>query len=184
MNKSVVVAKWEYLEKVKSKSFIIGLFITPIMMVVMGVLPGFLASKEDESSKVIGVIDATGLLDSALSVRMERYNLSNGLPNYLLQPIASGAGINVIEATTDADKRVTRDDLEGYIVLGPNAMTDSVVEYRSKAAGDFRLIGRLEENLRSILSERKFAEHGIDAGLMNELRVPMDVRTVKISSEG
>lgn len=184
MNKSLVVARWEYVEKVKSKAFLIGLFITPLIMVMMGVLPGLLANKEDESPKIVGMIDATGELDSLLRERLSRYKLSNEQPNYLLQPIASGTGVNIAEATADADKRVQRDDIEGYILLGKNALQDTAVEYRSKSASDFRLIGRLQENLREILAERRFKEHGIDPKVRSELRVQLEVKPVKISKAG
>ena len=52
--KVLVVAKWEYLEKVKSKAFLIGLFLMPIIMVGMGLFSGLLAAREDTSTKVIG----------------------------------------------------------------------------------------------------------------------------------
>ncbi|MCW5897045.1 MAG: ABC transporter permease [Bacteroidetes bacterium] len=184
MNKALVVAKWEYLEKVKSKAFLLGLFITPLIMVGMGVLPGLLASKEDESTKIIGVIDATGELFAPLQERMERYTLSKGQPNYILQPIAIGNTVDIAEAVAQADEKVQSDDLEGYLVLGPRALNDSVMEYRSKAAGDFRLINRLQDNLRNILSDRRLRERGIDPAVMNELRVALDIKTVKVTKEG
>ena len=43
--KVLVVAKWEYLEKVKSKAFLIGLFLMPIIMVGMGLFSGLLAAR-------------------------------------------------------------------------------------------------------------------------------------------
>jgi ABC-2 type transport system permease protein len=184
MNKAFVVAKWEYLEKVKSKAFLIGLFLTPIIMVGMGVLPSLLAGKEDESPRIIGIIDASGELDSALTARMSRYTLSNGQPNYLLRPLASGKNVDLVSVIASADHSIMKDDIEGYVILGPNAQQDSVFEYRAKSGGDFRLIGRLEQNLKNILAERKFAAHGLDPKLMRELRTPVDVETVKVSKEG
>ncbi|MBI5473168.1 MAG: ABC transporter permease [Ignavibacteriae bacterium] len=184
MNKAFVVAKWEYIEKVKSKAFLVGLFLTPMIMVGMGVLPGLLAGKEDESPKVIGVIDASGELDSALAARMSKYTLSNGQPNYLVRPIASGKSGDLAAESAEADRSILHDDIEGYIVLGPHAMRDSVFEYHAKSGGDLRLIGRFEENLRNIISERKFVSHGLDPKLMRELRTQVDVRMVKISKEG
>ncbi|MBI3194343.1 MAG: ABC transporter permease, partial [Ignavibacteriae bacterium] len=57
MNKAWMVARWEYIEKVKSKAFIISLIITPLLMVAMGVVPSLLALKEDFDSRIIGIID-------------------------------------------------------------------------------------------------------------------------------
>ncbi len=184
MNKMFVVARWEYLEKVKSKAFLIGLFLTPMIMVLMGVLPGLLVGKEDEETKVIGVIDTGGDIAPLLIKRMERYRLSNGQPNYLLRPLVVGGGADVAAAMREADERVARAELDGHIVLGVYAGTDTMVEYRSKGAGDPRLIGRLEESLRTIVAERKLRARGIDPGILDEMQTRVEVRTVKISPTG
>jgi ABC-2 type transport system permease protein len=184
MNKSLVVAKWEYVEKVKSKAFLIGLFLTPVIMLVMGVLPGLLADQEDESTKVIGVIDATGEIADTLSQRMMRYKLSNSNPNYLLRPIAVGRNIDVQAASEDAHTMVLSEEIEGYIVFGPHALEDTVMEYRATIIGDFRLMSRLESNLRDIFSERRFAQRGIDPRLVEQLKVKLDLKGVKISKSG
>lgn len=184
MNKTFVVAKWEYLEKVKSRAFIIGLFLTPIIMVGMGVLPTLLAGKEDESTKALGVIDATGEVYADLAKRMEQYRLSDKRPNYVLHPIAVGKNVDLGAAAVEADAMLERGSIEGYVMLGAGAFTDSVVEYRSKATGDFRLVGRLQENVREIISARRLAERGIDAQLIRDLQVPLHIRTVKLSEAG
>ena len=43
MNKILSVARWEFIEKVKTKAFIIGLFMTPLIMTVFTVVPQLLA---------------------------------------------------------------------------------------------------------------------------------------------
>ncbi len=65
--KSFVVARWEFMEKVKSKAFIISLVVMPLIMVVFGILPGLLASKPDEKAITIGVIDQTGTIVQPLA---------------------------------------------------------------------------------------------------------------------
>ncbi|MBP1658608.1 MAG: type transport system permease protein, partial [Bacteroidetes bacterium] len=59
IQKALAVARWEYLEKVKSKAFLIGLLLTPIIMIAMGVLPTIFVGQEDETTRAIGVIDPT-----------------------------------------------------------------------------------------------------------------------------
>ncbi len=185
MNKTFVVARWEYLEKVRSKAFIISLFLMPIIIALTSILPGLLAGKEDESTKVIGIVDATSdHIGETLTARMERYRLSNGNPNYLIRPLASGANVNLAEATADADKKVLKDDIEGYVILTPGILQDSVVEYRSRDAGDIRFVSRLQSNLKAVLQDKKIAEKGLDPGVAKILRAPFDVRTVKVSKSG
>ena len=66
-NKSLRVAKWEFLERVKTKAFIIGLFMMPTIIGVFTVIPNLLASKADEKMRTIGVIDETDSLLPYLS---------------------------------------------------------------------------------------------------------------------
>ena len=88
MNKILAVAKWEFVEKVKTKAFIIGWFMTPLIMSIFTVLPGLLSDKKDEKTKSFGVIDETHSLTSVINARLlEKYKLENGNPNYKLSDI-------------------------------------------------------------------------------------------------
>ncbi len=184
MNKALVVAKWEYLEKIKSKAFLIGLFLTPMIMVGMGILPSLLANGSDQETKVIGVIDRTGDLIAPLAERLQKFRLTNGQPNYLVQPIAVGSEVNLDEAIETANNKVLHDEIEGYCIIDADPLVDTLVEYRSRHVGDFRISNRIEESLRSVLTEKKLAQLGLDPQLLTRLSVPIDVRTVKLSKTG
>ena len=69
--KSLDVAKWEFMEKVKSKAFIISLVVMPLIMVVFGILPGLLASKPDDKAITVGMIDQTGTILEPLHARLD-----------------------------------------------------------------------------------------------------------------
>ena len=185
MKKILVVARWEYFEKVKSKAFLIGLLVTPLIMLGMGILPSMLASHDDERSKVIGLIDLSGQFSVALAERMQgRYSLPDGQPNYIIKPFGVGQNIDLAKAVSDAEDAVTQEQIEGYCILPESMMTDSVLDYRSQNVGDFRLVNRLEENLRGLISERKLIAMGLDPKLLSQLDVPLSVRSVKITESG
>jgi len=184
MKKILAVARWEYMEKVKSKIFLAGLLITPLIMVGMGVLPTLFVSQEDEHSRIIGVIDPAGTITGEFAQRMQtRYLLKNKQPNYIVLPLAAGAGINVDDAVADANRRVAADQIDGYFVF-PGSGRDSVVEYRSKTVGDFALPARIEEVLKSVVAEQRVRALGLDPAVLRQLVVKMDVRTVKLSEKG
>ena len=183
MSKVLAVARWEYFEKVKSKAFLIGLFLTPLIMIGMGVLPTLFATQEDTESRVIGIIDPGGRVAAPFAQRMQqRYTLKNGRPNYIVLPLAVGPGADVDAAVREASRRVGADELEGFFALDP--VRDSVVEFRSKSVGDFRIGARIEENLKEIRAEQRVAALGLDPAVLRELDVRLDVRMVKIASGG
>ena len=182
MNKAFAVARWEYFEKIKSKAFLIGLLVTPILMITMTVLPGFFASQEDEESRVVGVIDATGKLIAPFTERFQtRYILDSGVPNYVVMPLAVGPNIDLEAARRDAVDRVSRDEIAGFFVL---TGSDTVVEYHSKTVGDFRIAYRIEETIKELVAQERVRTLGLDPGILKQLEVHLNVRTVKLSAEG
>lgn len=185
MNKALCVARWEYLEKVRTRAFLISLFLTPVIMVAMGVLPSFFVSQEDRETQVVGIIDESGRIALPFAERMQqRYQLSGGIPNYTIRIIASGTTINVDSATSIANDLVVRDQIVGYCLVRGDSGIDSLVEYRSKSVGDFRIGARMEETLRDIMSEQRAAVLGVDPEVLRELNVRLNVQMVKLSKTG
>ena len=84
MKKILAVAKLEYLEKVKTKTFIISLIITPIIIILFSVLPSILFSEETPKVEVIGVIDTSGVYFKDLVDQLDKYKLADGQNNYVL----------------------------------------------------------------------------------------------------
>lgn len=182
MHKALAVARWEYLEKVKSKAFLIGLFLTPIIMIAMGILPGFFASQADEETRVIGIIDCTGDIAIPFAERMQtRYILGNGNPNYVVLPLAVGKSIDCAAEERLAAGRVSANEIEGFCVV---TGSDSIVEYRSKVVGDFAVASRIEETLKELIAAQRVRDLGLDPAILKQLEVRLDVRQVKLSDEG
>ncbi len=182
MTKAFAVARWEYLEKVKSKAFLIGLFLTPMIMIGMGILPGFFAAQPDTSSRAIAVLAQDDRTAPILAERMQRtYKLPNGLPNYVMLPMIAPQGMSMAAWADTAVQRLEAGEFEGFIVLSPE---DSVVEYRSKIVGDFEISSRIHETLHGILAERRVTELGLDRDILKKLNVPLDVRMIKIAEKG
>jgi len=182
VKKALIVARWEYVEKVKSKTFLIGIVVTPLLMVVMGILPGLFASKEDVSTRAIGLIDMTGKFASEFKKRMEEnYLLEDKSPNYIVEILTTNFEHDFAGLLTIAEAKVLSDELEGYCIIRSTNVTDSLVEYRSKNVGDFRLSSRIDETLGNIIMERKLLALGLEPSLMKELEVHIRTKTVKIS---
>jgi ABC-2 type transport system permease protein len=185
MTKVMSVARWEFVEKVKSKAFLISMIVTPLLMVVMAVLPSVLVTREDSATKVIGMIDRSGEIGPQFARQMEeRYRLSNGQPNYVVQTLSSPESAPGDSVVAGANRMVADGAIEGYIVLGPQATRDSVLEYRSRNAGDFLAGARIEECLRGVIAQRRAVALGVAPDVLKKLQVRLDVHTVKVTATG
>jgi ABC-2 type transport system permease protein len=183
--KVFAVAKWEYVEKVKSKAFLISLFLMPIIMIGFGVVPTLLMSQPDKESTIIGIIDESGEFFEPLSGMLEeRYKLPDGQPNYILKSISDGSGESIDNLKRKADSQVLSKVIEGYIVIKNGILTDTTFEYRSYNAGNIKLTSRIEGVVRDIVVEKKLKAQGLDPVIVRQLTKPVEMRTIKISKAG
>lgn len=184
MNKVFAVARWEFVEKIKTKAFIIGLFLTPLIMSIFFVVPSLLSKSEQETTKQIGVIDETRMLTGIINERLrERYKLPSGLPTYELHEITDE------DRSTDhlkiiANAQLISGQIEGYFVLPVNVMDSGKVEYRAENVGNIRDQERFSKTLEDIITEQRLSRAGYDAKKIRNLITPIDIKTIKVSKKG
>ncbi len=182
-NKALQVALWEFLEKVKTKAFIISLVLMPVIMVAFMILPTLLSMKEDEKPITIGIVDATGILVGPLAQELdEKYKLSDGQPNYIIRSIPlEGNDASVKEA---ANKMVAKGSIDGYFFVPRSVYDSGQVEYRAENVGNIKLQERFSRAIEQVVMEKRFAEQHIDTSLMKKLVASVDIKSIKLSREG
>jgi ABC-2 type transport system permease protein len=191
MSPVIAVARWEYLDKVRRKSFWIGVFLTPLIWVVMGVVPTMLANKEDGHTKLIGVIDMTDSLTRPLQAHLDfHYKLSTGEPNYALVTVAVDRGQSRDTILRRADAQVREDLLANYLFLpaslliqGENKRSDSV-QYRGLSVSGVRDAERFERAIGAVVLDINLRRAGIDAGSYHAAERTIDLRSVEVSKTG
>jgi ABC-2 type transport system permease protein len=162
MKKTLIVAKWEFLEKVKTKAFIISLIITPLILILFSIAPAMLAGRTVESVKIIGVADLTDIYFERLKSKVEKIELSDGQPAYLLRNL-SAEKYNYSNVRRYADSLVLNERIEGYIFIG-GAIDSAYIEYRSSNTvypEDFR---KLELAFNEVRRELLISKFGITDG--------------------
>jgi len=177
------VAKWEFLEKVKSKAFIISLVLMPLIMVVFGFLPGLLASKPDDKTIAIGVIDETGKILAPLSERLdEKYKLPDGRPNYVLRNLKDDLSLDEMKAR--ATKLVASKQIDGYFYIPATVYDSGRVEFRAENVGNIRISERFSRTMEEVIVEQRLVSRGFDPSQIKKLMADINVKSIKISEEG
>ncbi|HVK39707.1 MAG TPA: ABC transporter permease [Candidatus Kapabacteria bacterium] len=177
------IARWEYLQKVRAKSFVLGLLLTPMIIGFGTVVPGMLAEEEPEQTVMIGLIDTSGALYGPLRAHLdESARLSSGQPAYVLANYA-GAGTPREAAIRRADSAMLAGTLEGAVVVDDSAGA-VLASYRSLNPGNPRIVGRLERAIETITRARRLAEAGIDTAQYARLAPDVELTTLKIDESG
>lgn len=97
------VIRREYLQRVRSKWFVIGTLAAPVLMTAFIIVPAFFAAQGERSDRRLAVVDETGLLYDALAARLERVG-------YRAEAVAPAD-----RAALDA--RLREGELPAYLVL-------------------------------------------------------------------
>jgi ABC-2 type transport system permease protein len=183
--KALRVARWEFIERVKTKSFIIGLLLTPAIMAVFAIGPALLqGTMARTEAQLIAVHDGTGMVVDSLEATLRRGPLlENGTPKFLVERVEA-AGRTLPEIKADLDSALLRASVSAAIVIPSDALDEHSIEYRSLNVSDIESISRLERRVSDIISEFKLSHAGLDPAHVDELTRGTNMRTVRVSEKG
>ncbi len=185
MKKIFTVAKWEFLEKVKTKAFIISLVLTPAIIIFFSIAPTLLSGKESDTTKVIGFVDTSRIYFRPVEKNLEKYTIEKNQPAYILINFTGDHRPHLIDSLKKSvDHDVLKGKVEGYIFIN-NGGTDSVsVEYRSKSIGNYKDNQRFSEAFNNARIERKLKAEGINANIMDFISKSVVIKPVRLEESG
>lgn len=113
-----VVLRREYLERVKTKGFIIGTLAIPLVLIAIMGVNIFIALQVAQSDRELVLVDLTGVMGEEVAERLDQvgYELALAGPEADLE---------------EMDRQVTEEELEGYVVLDNLTLAEGVFAYRS-----------------------------------------------------
>lgn len=183
MKKILAVARWEYIEKVKTKAFIISLIITPLIIISFSILPSLLFRDEMPKTEIIGIIDTSAVYFDLLEEEFKEYTLPDGNPNYILINMAF-QNKNYEELLETANKNIQKNLIEGCLIIHQSETDSIYAEFRSTSIGNFKSVGRFEDALSSIRLKKKLIQEGIDTKIIEYFQDRVSVEQLKVEESG
>jgi ABC-2 type transport system permease protein len=185
MKKILEVTKWEFVEKVKTKAFIISMILTPVFIIAMGVLPSILATKSDSKVKKIAIFDQTNrIADKLISILNAKYKLTDGKPNYEVTELYKNSNLDLNQIKSEIDNQVFKGKYENSIIINKTVFEDGKCEYRGTNVSNLRELDRFERTIRSAISEEILTKRGMDISILKELEKPLNIKSIKIDEKG
>ena len=152
-----IITTREYLNKIGNKSFIMMTLLLPIILAGLTFLLSFLSSVNNDSAKTISVVDNTG---------------------YIYQNLDSSDDIIydlIIDSSLDKAKKISRNNSDyGLLYITdfdtPEEIAESIV-FISEDSPSLSIIGRVESQLETILTNENFRLTGIDVNEVNSSKI-------------
>ena len=176
MNSNLLkVARWEFTQNLKSKTFLILTVVIPIIIVVIGFVPNFLAFRGSEEPVTLHVIDEAGIYDELQSA-LE----SLGQSEVKLKLSEK----NEAQLKTQAEEQ----EIDGYFILEEplSSYQQSPVKIYSNLNSKEPLdrAGKvLSEVLTKLVSSRSLTESGYDPGKIFSLTRPISFTPIRLEEE-
>ncbi len=180
MSKIMTVIRKEYLERVRSKSFVIGTLLGPALMSMFIVLPMLLADSGGDDQRTIGIIDPSGLYyDRVASVILERE-----ITSLDLEHIEVGAG-GPLAAVSELKEAILDESIHSGILIDPDFLANADVTFYNKSVSSLVVRDKmLRPVLNQILREGRFAQAQVPDSMFNYLAARSQWLSIAVTAEG
>jgi ABC-2 type transport system permease protein len=172
-----LIAKREYLERIRTKAFLIATILIPLFMGVFVFGSGYLSSRTKSSAHIAIVsTDATFAADLKHELQTGK---SSGMTVDLINPSASDN--DATRASLDANLHGKSGDLTGYLwVTAPTQDgTRPTFSYVPRSAGDITTEDTLSTAIKNVLTREGLTHQGMGASDIDSLMAPVAIDTSK-----
>ena len=178
MTQIIKIAKWEYLNRVKTKLFIITTLLLPVLFALISILPTWLATLDPEKTSKIGLIygsKQTALINDFKILIQNQYKTKNGMPEFSF--------VN-IDNDQNALSKILDKTIQGYLSVSPNILDSGQVEYYSLSLSNIRLYSNLKNALQNTVINHRLDRVGIDVSLIKQLNENIGFKTFELDEDG
>jgi ABC-2 type transport system permease protein len=173
------VVKREYLERVRTKGFVVGTVLGPLLMTALMVVP-MLVARSGGKLLSVAVLDRSGAAGPAVEKAL-REARSDDKPRFEVRPAPAGPAAEQEVALRAA---VLAGRLDGFLDLPPDAVEKGTASYFGRTVSNRIDLRTMERAVNGVLVESRLAGAGLDPGRVRELTRELDLRTVRLSDSG
>jgi ABC-2 type transport system permease protein len=203
MTKFLAVVKREYLQRVKSKFFIVATVLGPVMIFVFTVLPQLILSMKSGGPTHIAIIDQTkgetmysrvenvllhdknegdeqaapekAVQDSINSNSQDRVKQmgKQAKADYQVEKVVLN-GRNLEDVRRELRERVLKEQLDGYLVIPENVAGGGKIQYYARNLGDVFTREDIRKRLNDAVREQRMADNKLPDDLMDRINKPVE----------
>ena len=184
MAKLWAIIKREYLERIRSKWFLIATFFGPIFFAAIIIVPAWMASKSKATSDVYNttILDATGTgFGHRLAVNIAGdTTIAGRMP--LVRLVAPS---ELTKAESVATREVMQKQRTGYVVVNQQTIAGESARYAGSNATSIADMTQIKGAIRQTILASRLEKVGLDNEQMKAITfIPLDFSTERITERG
>jgi ABC-2 type transport system permease protein len=168
-----LLARREYLQRVRTKSFLISTAVIPLFMFIVGVLPTKLATfKTGGTTKILVATDNLPLAEEFKRQLDRRGQRDNRKYEVEMHPLAAAT---TAEQRQKIEQEANHRGLDGVLWLTGDALAKQQVLYVTRSSTDFMQTGALRSAVVLAVAKHRLAQRGVtDDNFEDVLRLDLD----------
>lgn len=182
MKNAFIVARREFLTRIRSKWFIISTLIIPVFIVLVSVLPTLLMTKSGKGEIKVAIIDETNsigkLIEETLTETSELEDDKSKFQTILLK------GQNTDVLKEQANELLMAEEIKAYLVIPKDALDSNRVGYYSKSLSDILTQEQVEKSVNEAISRYRMINANIDPEIVSELTRDIDFKLFDVTEKG
>jgi ABC-2 type transport system permease protein len=203
MNKFFAVIKREYIQRVRTKFFVVATILGPVLMAAFTIVPALMFGIKAGGPTRLAVVDQTGKMYGRVAKELtsdrnaapkseEASEQPPGLDNSPKERAKQNAklvqasfaveeikmnGRSLEEVRRELDQRVSQKELDGYILLPPDLLRDEQPEFSARNTADLFTQSKVENSINRALRSQRMVENGIDEKKIEKMSEPVILKT-------
>lgn len=184
MAKLWAIVKREYLERVRSKWFVIATMFGPVIMGALVIVPAYITAK----SKSTEAIFNSTILDATTTGIGERVSLAivGNNPKATVRPkvlVVPASALTMAESSATFETVQRRSN--GYIVLDQQTLAGERARYAGRSATSIPDMERVRSAIRQTILESRLERAGVNPDSVKELTfMPLSLSSERITDKG
>ncbi len=181
LEKIRVLTKREYLARIKSKGFWIGILILPVFLALVTAVPALVMSKTHAEVDLV-LVDTTGTVAPGLAERLERREGGVRFADFHVTVEPAGADATAQRAALD--RRLLDERIDAWMWIDRAGLDQDRVEFHARNVSNTLTQAVLSDAVSAEVRETRLTEAGYDPAKVRPLLASIDLDTVKVSAEG
>lgn len=180
MSRVLTIIRKEYLERVRSKSFLVGTLLGPALMSMFIWLPVLVADSGGDDERTVGVVDLSG----RWFVGFEQALDAQGAAHIHLLPV-SCENRQEEDCITELKQLIVDQTIHSGVVIGADFLETGAATFYNRSVSSLVVMDDvLRPALSRVLREGRFAAASVDKDLYTYLTAGSEWRTISVTDEG
>jgi ABC-2 type transport system permease protein len=171
MRNVLLVARREYLERIRTRGFLLATVLIPLLMGTL-IIGSMLLMTNSKTQSHVAIV--TGSEDFGQEMKRQ---LESG--QQAKMKVDLYAPSDAVRGRLNTQLHAKDSTLAGYLWVTPGATAESRpnVAYSARSAGDIATANALQEALRAVLIRERLTAHGLSTGDIDQLTAPVRMDT-------